>query len=67
MSIRSWLGTQITPAAKAKWGHALVVAVASGVYDGLESGQALGHVALKSIALAIAVRFSGFVMNQVGS
>lgn len=59
-----------SPAVKtelSKWAHGLLVAVASGLYDGLSQGQAVGHIALKSVVLAIVVRFSGFAMSKVGS
>lgn len=59
----------MSPAARkewAKWQHGLAVALSSGLYDGLSAGQAAGHVVLKSLALAIVVRCSGFAVRALG-
>ena len=49
-----------------KWGHGLIIATANGLYDALSQGQAVGHVALKAVAMAVVIRFSGFVVSKVG-
>jgi hypothetical protein len=59
----------MTPKAKAelsKWLHGAILAAGYGAVDALTAGQATGAIALKTVAVAVAVRVVGYVVSRWG-